>query len=478
MAKTAGAELSKKKVDPTKKRKATELYGRSKKSKKSKEVRSIVQAQLTNKKKKAASSKELKECFGSDSEKDDSEEEEDDDDDEEEEEEEEEAAGTADQPLDFARLMENPQQMAALFAMMRKVQGGQGVKNEVVVGRPAGATDDEVSLMQADARALINDWEKAKKLPIAACKEDMGKKFVKLKREIGKKHAPPCSERQVHTYLVAHLSYRKARRGGTGRFKKNRDGDIRIYGGPLNGLTTVESYQGTKVPNADIIKKLVKYTDPASREGEDWTTLQEAVGGSIVWPVDDESEEEEEEQDGEGNGKKTAPQEGGEQQKGAAGEASRGFELHCPVGLFGSLQQSSDKLDEKETSNFEQRSKFELAVGVVEALPGTPSQTFTNPPMKVTGGVYKICLLGNRMPTKAEGGNAATKTFIMTSLLKLHVKKDSAVDAADFAHTEESVGKPKSVLWVEGRHLRHSHKASEVDEGGDEGVEDEEEQSV
>ena len=146
----------------------------------------------------------------------------------------------------------------------------------------------------------------------------------------------------------------------------------------------------------------------------------------------------------------------------ACSQASRGFELHCPVGLFGSLQQSSDKLEEKETSNFEQRSKFELAVGVVEALPGTLSQTFTNPPMKVPGGVYEICLLGNRMPTKAEGGNAAMKTFIMTSLLKLHVKKDSAVDAVEFAHTEETVGKPKSVLWVEGRHLRHSHKASEV----------------
>ena len=326
MAKTARAELSQKKVDQTKKRKPVTLYERSKKSKNSKEVRAIVQAQAARKKAKTASSKEVKECFGTDSEKDDSEEEEDDDDDEEEEEEEEEeAAGTADQPLDIARLMENPQQMAALFAMLQKVQGGQGVKEEVVVRRPAGATDDEVSAMQADARVIINDWERAKKLPKGACKEDLGKKFLKLKKEIGKKHVPPCSERQVHTYLVAHLSYRKARRGGTGRFKMNRDGDIRIYGGPLNGLT-VEGYEGTKVPNADIVKKLVKYTDPASREGEDWTTLQEAVGGSIVWPVDDESEEEEEEQDGEGNGKKTAPQEGGEQQKAAAGEVRKLFD--------------------------------------------------------------------------------------------------------------------------------------------------------
>ncbi len=132
------------------------------------------------------------------------------------------------------------------------------------------------------------------------------------------------------------------------------------------------------------------------------------------------------------------------------------------MGLFGSPQQSSDKLDEKEAANFEQRSKFELAVGIVEALPGTLSQTFTDPPMKVPEGVYEICLLGNRMATKADGGNAAMKSFIMTSLLKLHDKKDSKVDPATFAHTEDTVGKPKSVLWVEGRHLRHSHKASEV----------------
>ena len=86
----------------------------------------------------------------------------------------------------------------------------------------------------------------------------------------------------------------------------------------------------------------------------------------------------------------------------ACSQASRGFELHCPVGLFGSLQQSSDKLDEKETSNFEQRSKFELAVGVVEALPGTPSQTFTNPPHE--GSRWRLRDLPSREPDADEGG--------------------------------------------------------------------------
>ncbi|KAK3241505.1 hypothetical protein CYMTET_48733 [Cymbomonas tetramitiformis] len=461
MAKTAAAEYAKKKVEQTKKRKPPTLYdeGRTKRSKKCQQTRAIAQAQ-EGKKAKAAGKKLVKECFGSDSSE--SEEEEEDDDDEEEEEEEEEAAkaGPADQPLDFVKLMENPQQMAAIFAMMQKAQLGVKIEADPVARRPSGATDDEVSLMQADARTLISEWEEAKKLPVGACKEDLGKTFVKLKREIGKTHIPPCTDKQVHTYLVAHLSYRKARRGGTGRFKMNKDGVIRIYGGPLNGLT-VENFTGLKVPNADIIKKLDNFTDPAARKGKEWTTLEELVGGTIVWPEVDEEDQEDEDGKGKEKAAEEAPK-GGEEFEGEAGEASRDFELHCPVGLFAQTQQSSEKLDEKETANFEQRSKFELAVGVVEALPGTLSQTFTDPPMKVPDGVYEICLLGNRMPTKADGGSPAIKSFIMTSLLKLHVKKDSAVNAADFAHTEESVGKPKSVLWVEGRHLRHSHKASEV----------------
>ncbi|KAK3282812.1 hypothetical protein CYMTET_9458 [Cymbomonas tetramitiformis] len=424
MAKTAAAEYAKKKVEKTKKRKPPTLYdeGRTKRSKKCQQTRAIAQAQ-EGKKAKAAGKKLVKECFGSDS-LDSEEAEEDDDEEEEEEEEEEEAAkaGPADQPLDFVKLMENPQQMAAIFAMMQKAQLGVKIEADPVARRPSGATDDEVSLMQADARTLISEWEEAKKLPMgAACKEDLGKKFVKLKREIGKQHIPPCTDKQVHTYLVAHLSYRKARRGGTGRFKMNKGGDIRIYGGPLNGLT-VENFTGQSVPNADIVKKLNKFTDPAARKGKEWTALEELVGGTIVWP--EVGEEDQEDEDGKGKEKaaEEAPK-GGEEFEGEAGEASRDFELHCPLGLFAKPQQSSEKLDEKETANFEQRSKFELA---------------------------------------ADGGSPAIKTFIMTSLLKLHVKKDSAVNAEDFAHTEESVGKPKSVIWVEGRHLRHSHKASEV----------------
>ncbi|KAK3287533.1 hypothetical protein CYMTET_4979 [Cymbomonas tetramitiformis] len=120
MAKTAAAEYAKKKVEKTKKRKPPTLYdeARTKRGKKCQQARAIAQAQ-EGKKAKAAGKKLVKECFGSDSS--DSEEEEEDD---EEEEEEEEAAkaGPADQPLDFVKLMENPQQMAAIFAMMQKAQ--------------------------------------------------------------------------------------------------------------------------------------------------------------------------------------------------------------------------------------------------------------------------------------------------------------------------------------------------------------------
>ena len=325
MAKTAVAQLAKKKVDPTKKRKPPTLYDqeRTKRSKRSQEVRA-----QARKKAKAGSKKELKDCFGSDSGSDPDASDEDDDDEEEEEDVEQEAAEAEpeDELLDFAKVLQNPQQMAAVFAMFQKAQ--QGVKSEAdpVARRPSAATDDDVSLMQADARALISEWEKAKILPVAACKEDLGKKFGKLKREIGKKHVPPCTERQVHTYLVSHLSYRKARHGGTGRFKMNKDGDIRIYGGPLNGLT-VENFTGVKVPNADIIKKLNKFTDPAARKGKEWTTLQEAVGGTIVWPVVETEDSEDE--DGKGKGKEKAAEEaskGGEKIEGEAGEVRKLFD--------------------------------------------------------------------------------------------------------------------------------------------------------